>query len=90
MARAFAGAARTIHEQPDAVFEQVVRPRFATMSPELLIAAWTEWRRALSKDIGITESELHHAQQVSIRAGLVDLRDAVHDYSSLYTERFLR
>jgi ABC-type nitrate/sulfonate/bicarbonate transport system substrate-binding protein len=89
IARAFALAARGIHERPDDVFEQVVRRRFAEMAPDLLVAAWKEWREALARDVRITESHLHHAQQVSIRAGLVAPQDAVTDYSSLFTDRFI-
>jgi NitT/TauT family transport system substrate-binding protein len=90
MARAFAGAAKMIQEQPDKVFEEVLKKRFPKMDAALLKAAWGTTQKAHAKDIRITKEMLDNAQKVSIEAKLIEPGDVVKSYDGLYTDEFLK
>jgi NitT/TauT family transport system substrate-binding protein len=90
MARAFAGAAKMVQEQPDKVFEEVLKKRFAKMEPELLKAAWQGTLRAHAKDIRVTVPQLENSQKVSLVAKLLDPKDALKSFDGLYTDEFLK
>jgi NitT/TauT family transport system substrate-binding protein len=89
MARAMAGAAKMIQEQPDAVFE-LLKKRFATMDPALLAAAWKVVAQAHAKDIRVTVAGLENSQKVSLEAKLLDPKDALKSFEGLYTDEFVQ
>jgi ABC-type nitrate/sulfonate/bicarbonate transport system substrate-binding protein len=88
--RAYAAAARMIQEQPEEVFEKVLRKRFDKMDPKLLAAAWEITRRAHAKDVRITIQQLDNAQKLSADAKLLDPKDTVKSYDGLYTDAFVK
>jgi len=88
--RAYAAAARMIQEQPDEVFEKVLRKRFEKTDPKLLAAAWTVAQKAHPKDIRITVEQLDNAQKLSADAKLLDPKDTVKNYEGLYTDEFVK
>jgi NitT/TauT family transport system substrate-binding protein len=90
MARAFAAAAKMVQEQPDKVFEEVLKKRFAKMDPALLKAAWGPTQLAHAKDIRVNDKMLVNSQQVSLVAKLLDPKDALKDFKGLYTDEFLK
>jgi NitT/TauT family transport system substrate-binding protein len=90
MVRAFAGAAKMIQEQPNKVFEEVLKKRFAKMDPSLLKAAWETTQKAHAKDIRITKAMLDNAQKVSIEARLIEPGDIVKSYDGLHTDEFVK
>jgi NitT/TauT family transport system substrate-binding protein len=90
MARAFATAGKLTQEQPDKVFEEVLRKRFAKIDPELLKAAWQQTYRAHAKDFRVTKAMLDNSQRVSLVAKLLDPKDEVKSYDGLYTDEFLK
>ncbi|MCC6947260.1 MAG: ABC transporter substrate-binding protein [Bradyrhizobiaceae bacterium] len=90
MARAFQGAAKMIQEQPDKVFEEVLKKRFAKMEPELLKAAWDVTQKAHAKDIRVNKAMLDNSQKVSIDAKLLEPADVLKNYDGLYTDEFLK
>ena len=90
LTRAFAAAARHIREQPDLVFEKVVRPRFPAMDSALLEAAWNRARDAHPAEILVTSRQLENAQKVSLGAKLLDPGAALTNFDALYTDRFVR
>jgi ABC-type nitrate/sulfonate/bicarbonate transport system substrate-binding protein len=89
LARAYQGAAKMIQEQPDVVFETVLKKRFAKMDPQLLTVAWKVAQTAQAKDIRVTVPELEHSQKVSLDAKLLDAKDALTSYDDLFTNEFL-
>jgi NitT/TauT family transport system substrate-binding protein len=88
MARAMAGAAKMIQEQPDAVLE-ILKKRFATMDPALLAAAWKVVQQAHAKDIRVTVPGLENSQKVSLEAKLLEPKDALTSFEGLYTDEFV-
>ena len=90
MARAFAAAAKMVQEQPQKVFDEVLKKRFAKMDPELLKAAWGPTQLAHAKDIRVNDKMLHNSQQVSLVAKLLDPKDALKDFKGLYTDEYLK
>jgi len=90
MARAYVGAAKMIQEQPDEVFETVLKKRFAKMDPQLLTAAWKVAQTAHAKDIRVTVPQLENSQKVSLDAKLLDPKDALKSYDGLFTDEFVR
>jgi ABC-type nitrate/sulfonate/bicarbonate transport system substrate-binding protein len=90
VARAYAGAARMIQGQPDAVLETILKPRFAKLEPQLLAAAWKLVQQAHAKDIRVTELQLVNAQKVSLDAKLLDPKEALSSYDGLFTDEFLK
>jgi NitT/TauT family transport system substrate-binding protein len=90
MARAYAAASKMVQEQPDKVFEEVLRKRFAKMDPDLLKAAWDRTLRAHAKDIRVTKAQLDNSQKINLEAKLLDPKDALKSYDGLYTDEFLK
>lgn len=90
MARAYAGAAKMVQEQPDKVFEEVLKKRFAKMDPELLKAAWDRTLLAHAKDIRVNDKMLENSQKVSLVAKLLDPKDALKSFDGLYTDEYLK
>jgi NitT/TauT family transport system substrate-binding protein len=88
--RAYAAAARMIQEQPDEVFEKILRKRYAKMDPELLRAAWKVTRDAHAKDIRVTKEQFDNSQKISINAKLLEPKDVVTNYAGLYTDEFVK
>ena len=89
MAHAMAGAAAYIHEKPAEAFE-LLKKRFARMSPELLAAAWQTVSKAHARNIKVTVPALDHSQKVSLEAGLLAQKDALKSFDELYTDEFTR
>jgi ABC-type nitrate/sulfonate/bicarbonate transport system substrate-binding protein len=90
VARAYAGAARMIQEQPGAVLEVILKPRFAKLDPQVLGAAWKVVQQAHPKDIRVTLVQLVNSQKVSLDAKLLDPKDALTSYDGLFTDEFLK
>jgi hypothetical protein len=90
MARAYAAAGKMVQEQPDKVFEEVLKKRFAKMDPALLKAAWDRTQKAHAKDIRVTVPQLENSQKVSLVAKLLDPKDALKSFDGLYTDEFLK
>ena len=90
MARAFSAAAKMVQEQPQKVFDEVLTKRFAKMDPELLKAAWGPTQLAHAKDIRVHDKMLENSQQISLVAKLLDPKDALKDFTGLYTDEFLK
>jgi hypothetical protein len=90
MARAFAGAAKMVQEQPDKVFDEVLRKRFAKMDPELLKAAWDRTKLAHAKDVRVNDAMLVNSQKVSLQAKLLEEKDALKSFEGLYTDEYLK
>jgi NitT/TauT family transport system substrate-binding protein len=90
MARAYIAAAKMVQEQPDKVFEEVLKKRFAKMDPALLKAAWERTHQAHAKDIRVTVPQLENSQKVSLVAKLLDPKDALKSFDGLYTDEFLK
>lgn len=90
MARAFAAAGKMVQEQPQKVFDEVLKKRFAKMDPELLKAAWGPTQLAHAKDIRVNDKMLENSQQLSLVAKLLDPKDALKDFTGLYTDEFLK
>jgi NitT/TauT family transport system substrate-binding protein len=90
MARAYKDAAKMVQEQPDKVFEEVLKKRFAKMDPELLKAAWDATQKAHAKDIRINKAMLDNSQKVSLVAKLLDPKDELKSYDGLYTDEFVK
>lgn len=86
--RAYAAAAKMIQEQPDEVFEKILRKRFDKMDKDLLAAAWEITRKAHAKDIRVTVEQLDKAQKLSADAKLLEAKDMVKNYEGLYTHDF--
>jgi NitT/TauT family transport system substrate-binding protein len=90
MARAYAAAGKMVQEQPDKVFEEVLKKRFAKMPPELLKAAWDRTQKAHAKDFRVNKAMLDNSQKVSLVAKLLDPKDELKSYDGLYTDEFLK
>lgn len=90
MARVYAGAAKLIQEQPDKVFEEVLKKRFAKMDPDLLKAAWKQALAAHAKDIRVNDAQLENSQKVNIDAKLLDPKEALKSFAGLYTDEFVK
>jgi ABC-type nitrate/sulfonate/bicarbonate transport system substrate-binding protein len=90
MARAFAAAGKMVQEQPDKVFEEVLKKRFAKMDPALLKAAWDRTQQAHAKDNRVTIPMLENSQKVSLQAKLLDPKDALKSFDGLYTDEYLK
>ena len=90
MARAYVGAAKMIQEQPDVVFETVLKARFPKMDPQLLAAAWKVAQKAHAKDIRVNVRQLENSQKVSLDAKLLDPKDALKSYEGLFTDEFVK
>ncbi|HEY7458468.1 MAG TPA: ABC transporter substrate-binding protein [Xanthobacteraceae bacterium] len=90
MARAFKAAGKMVQEQPDKVFEEVLKKRFAKMDPELLKAAWQGTLRAHAKDIRVTVPQLENSQKINLEAKLLDPKDALKSFDGLYTDEFVK
>lgn len=90
MARAYAAAAKMVQEQPDKVFEEVLKKRFAKMDPALLKAAWDRTQQAHAKDIRVTIPQLENSQKINIEAKLLDPKDALKSFDGLYTDQFIK
>jgi NitT/TauT family transport system substrate-binding protein len=90
MARAFAAAGKVTVEQPDKVFEEVLKKRFPKIEPDLLKAAWEQTHRAHAKDIRVTKAMLDNSQKVSLVAKLLEPKDELKSYDGLYTDEFLK
>jgi NitT/TauT family transport system substrate-binding protein len=90
LARAYAGAAKMIQEQPNEVFEKILKKRFAKMDPALLAAAWDVTKEAHAKDIRITAQQLDNSQKISIDAKLLEPKDVVKNYDGLYSNEFVK
>lgn len=88
--RAYAAAARMIQEQPQEVFDKILKKRFEKIDPQLLAAAWEINRRVHAKDVRITAQQFDHAQKVSAEAKLLDQRDTVKNYDGLFTDEFVK
>lgn len=90
MARVYQAAAKIVQEQPDKVFNEVLKKRFSKMPPELLKAAWDRTQKAHAKDVRITVPMLEHSQDVSLKAQLLDPKDALKSFDGLYTDKYLK
>jgi NitT/TauT family transport system substrate-binding protein len=90
VARAFAAAARAIRDQPDLVVERVVKPRFASMNPDVLAAAWIRTRDAHARDVRITIRHFENAARVNEAAALRDETASLSRYDGLFTNEFLK
>jgi NitT/TauT family transport system substrate-binding protein len=90
MARAFSAAGKVTREQPEKVFEEVLKKRFPKIEPELLKAAWIQTHRAHATDFRVTKQMLDNSQKVSIIAKLLDPKDELKSYDGLYTDEFLK
>ena len=90
VARAFAAASRTIRDDPELVFERVIRSRFATMEPGLLRAAWQRAREAHTADVHMTAEQFANAAKVNAGAHLPQSGSMPSNYDALYTNEFLR
>jgi NitT/TauT family transport system substrate-binding protein len=90
VARVYADAAKLIQEQPDRVFEEVLKKRFPKMDPELLKAAWKQALLAHARDIRVTSAQLENSQRVSIDAKLLEPKDALKSFDGLFTDEFLK
>ena len=89
MARALAGAARFIRENPAEALE-ILRKRFDRLDPEMLNAAWQVASKAHAQDARVTIAGLENSQRVSLEAGLLAEKDALTSFEGLYTDEFLR
>ena len=90
MARAFAAAGKMTREQPEKVFEEVLKKRFPKIEPELLKAAWIRTHRAHATDFRVTKAMLDNSQKVSLVAKLLEPKDELKSYDGLYTDEFLK
>ena len=90
MARAYAGAAKMIQEQPDEVFNTILKKRFEKMDPVLLAEAWKVAKQAHAKDIRVTVKQLENSQKVSLDAKLLDPKEALTSYNDLFTDEFVK
>lgn len=90
LARAYVGAAKMIQEQPQEVFEKILRKRFAKMDPKLLAAAWEVTQAAHAKDIRVTKEQFDNSQKISIDAKLLEPKDIVKNYDGLFTDEFVK
>jgi ABC-type nitrate/sulfonate/bicarbonate transport system substrate-binding protein len=90
VARAYKGAAKMIQEQPDEVFEKILRPRFAKQDPELLRASWKIAQKAHAKDVRVTVAMLENSQKVSLVGKLLDPKEALTKYDDLFTDEFVK
>jgi NitT/TauT family transport system substrate-binding protein len=90
VARAYAGAAKMIQEQPDEVFEKILKPRFAKQDPELLRASWKIAQQAHAKDIRVSVAMLENSQKVSLVGKLLDPKDALTKFDDLFTDEFVK
>jgi ABC-type nitrate/sulfonate/bicarbonate transport system substrate-binding protein len=90
MARAYMGAAKMIQEQPDEVFEKILKPRFAKQDPKMLLESWKVAQKAHAKDIRVSVPMLENSQKVSLVAKLLDPKDALTKYDDLFTDEFVK
>lgn len=90
MVRAYVNAMKIVQEQPEKVFEEVVRKRFAKMEPELLQAAWKVALSAHAKDIRVNVRQLENSQKVSLDAKLLEPKDALTSFDGLFTDEYLK
>lgn len=90
MGRAFVAAAKMIQENPDKVFEEVLKKRFEKMDPALLKAAWDVTQKAHAKDIRVNKTMLDNSQSVSVVAKLMPESDLLKSYDGLYTDEFVK
>jgi NitT/TauT family transport system substrate-binding protein len=87
MARAMAGAAKFIRDQPAEALE-LLRKRFDKLDAEVVNAAWHVASKAHAADARITTEGLENSQRVSIEAGLLDAKDALKSFDGLFTNEF--
>jgi ABC-type nitrate/sulfonate/bicarbonate transport system substrate-binding protein len=90
VARAYQGAAKMIQEQPDEVFEKILKPRFAKQDPELLRASWKIAQQAHAKDVRVSVAMLENSQKVSLVGKLLDPKDALTKFDDLFTDEFVK
>jgi ABC-type nitrate/sulfonate/bicarbonate transport system substrate-binding protein len=90
IARAYAGAAKMIQEQPDEVFEKILKPRFAKQDPQMLLESWKVAQKAHAKDIRVNVPMLENSQKVSLVGKLLDPKDALTKYDDLFTDEFVK
>jgi ABC-type nitrate/sulfonate/bicarbonate transport system substrate-binding protein len=90
VARAYAGAAKMIQEQPAVVLETILKKRFPKMDPTLLAAAWKVAQTAHAKDIRVSVAMLENSQKVSLVAKLLDPKEALTKFDDLFTDEFVK
>jgi ABC-type nitrate/sulfonate/bicarbonate transport system substrate-binding protein len=90
VARAYRGAAKMIQEQPNEVFEKILKPRFSKQDPELLRESWKIAQQAHAKDIRVNVAMLENSQKVSLVAKLLDPKDALTKFDDLFTDEFVK
>jgi ABC-type nitrate/sulfonate/bicarbonate transport system substrate-binding protein len=88
--RAYAAAAKMIHERPDEVFEKVLRKRLSKSPPDLLAEAWKVAQKAHARDIRVTKAMLDNSQKMSLDSKLLDPKDALEKYDDLFTQEFVK
>jgi ABC-type nitrate/sulfonate/bicarbonate transport system substrate-binding protein len=88
MARAFAGAAKLVRDEPDKALA-LVKKKFDKMDPALLEAAWKLTSQAHAADAKVPEDGLLNAQKFDIASGLLKEGEAVKDVSRYYTNEYL-
>jgi len=90
MGRAFVAAAKMIQDNPDKVFEEVLRKRFEKMDADLLKASRDVTQKAHAKDIRVNKTMLDNSQKVSVDAKLMPESDLLKSYDGLYTDEFVK
>jgi NitT/TauT family transport system substrate-binding protein len=86
--RALAAANKMIHDQPDQALAALT-PRFKTMDPAVLAAAWKVIARAQATDLRVTEQVMATGDKVNLEAKLLKPEDKLKSYDGLYTDQYL-
>jgi hypothetical protein len=77
-----------IRDQPDQALA-VLTPRFKTMDPTVLAAAWKVVSQAHAADLRVTEQVMAQGDKVNIEAKLLKPEDKLKSYDGLYTDAYL-
>lgn len=86
--RALAEATKMIRDQPDQALA-VLTPRFKTMDPTVLAAAWKVVSQAHAADLHVTDQVMAQGDKVNIEAKLLKPEDKLKSYDGLYTDAYL-
>lgn len=85
---ALAAATKMIREQPDKALA-ILAPRFKTMDPTVLAAAWKTVSQAHAADLRVTAAILATGDKVNVEAKLLKPEDQLKSYTGLYTDKYL-
>ena len=86
--RAFAAAARAIHDKPDAALAALEK-RFSKLDPAQMKASFALLRKITPSPPVITAAALENVDNYNVRAGLLKPEEKLKSYDGLFTDRYV-